>query len=195
MAALVLLLAVVGMVLASLGTFAGEPAGERSRAGGASEPGAAQGGEASRSRVSAAPSSGLSGPGAAAMASAGGAPGSAPSSDRAGPGATAAPAAAVEKLPEMMEVHVTSEPPGASVYLEGALVGPTPLVLPRPRNSGELELTLKLKGFEDKVERVATILPRLDVQAVLVRPKRATGGPANAVRVAPAKRSDGFGTW
>jgi serine/threonine protein kinase len=176
-AAILLLLAVIGMVLASVGSFSAEPPPTPSEA------------RATSALTTPVPPS-KDAPATRAT------PADAPPAEP----ELVAPAVVVEapKQPELTEIHVTSEPPGASVYVEETLIGPTPLTYPRTRGSGEVVLTLKLKGYDDKTERVATVLPSLDINVPLTRARRAaTGagpGAAGGTRRAPPG-AEPSGTW
>jgi hypothetical protein len=45
-------------------------------------------------------------------------------------------------------VTIESDPPNADVLLDGAIVGRTPVLVPRPA-SGEREVVVRLRGYED----------------------------------------------
>jgi eukaryotic-like serine/threonine-protein kinase len=54
-----------------------------------------------------------------------------------------------EPPPEPSLVEVTSDPPGAKAFVDGALVGNTPVKLPRPEDGGERKVTVKSRGHLD----------------------------------------------
>jgi eukaryotic-like serine/threonine-protein kinase len=55
-------------------------------------------------------------------------------------------------------IEIGSEPSGAEVFHDGALLGATPLSLPRPTD-GALDLQIKLTGFEPLLMRVTSTSP------------------------------------
>jgi serine/threonine protein kinase len=177
-AALLLLVAVVAMVLTSVGSFGGTAGGSEG----------------------ATPAGALASPAPARDEPLPARPAATPSPERVATPPEPQVAPVQPKPPEMTEIHITSEPPGASVYVQGALVGKTPLSYPRARGSGDVDLTLKLKGYEDKIERVAAVVAHLEVHATLARSRRApmpTGAapsPGGAPRRRPAG-SEPSGTW
>ena len=50
--------------------------------------------------------------------------------------------------PALSAVTIESDPPGADVLLEGALLGRTPVLVPRPAQDGR-EVVLRLRGYQD----------------------------------------------
>ena len=52
--------------------------------------------------------------------------------------------------PAPVQVTIKSEPAGAEVYRAGALLGNTPLTLPRPTGSEKVELELRAGGYDTK---------------------------------------------
>jgi hypothetical protein len=50
--------------------------------------------------------------------------------------------------PSASAVTIESDPAGADVLLDGALLGRTPALVPRPA-SGEREVTIRLRGYQD----------------------------------------------
>ena len=72
-----------------------------------------------------------------------------------------------------MAVRIESDPPGAEVLIDGALIGQTPLSLPRPR-TGEHAIVLRQRGYMDA--RVLVLPTTGEVLAVtLERGRRVTG--------------------
>jgi hypothetical protein len=69
-------------------------------------------------------------------------------------------------------VRIESDPPGADVLIDGALIGQTPLSVPRP-SVGERAILVRQRGFSDA--RVL-VLPTTDavVSVALERARRGT---------------------
>jgi serine/threonine-protein kinase len=55
-----------------------------------------------------------------------------------------------DPAPAPVQVTIKSEPAGAEVYRGGALLGNTPLTLPRPTGSDKAELELRAGGYDTK---------------------------------------------
>jgi serine/threonine-protein kinase len=104
------------------------------------------------------------------------------------PSSAVAPPSGVIRAGEAAVVTVTIEsvPPGAEVLLDGAIVGRTPLVVPRP-TSGEREVVVRLRGYD---ESRVVMLPTSgsSVSVTLARgaprsaPPRVAAGTDRAVR-------------
>ena len=62
-------------------------------------------------------------------------------------GAPAAPALAVVEPPPSIKLTIKTVPPKMKVYWGRKLLGETPLILERPRDSGPMDLVFKGEGF------------------------------------------------
>ncbi len=56
-------------------------------------------------------------------------------------------------------IALTSEPPGADVYQEGALLGNTPLTLAKPAGEAQLALEVRAAGFGSQTILVSALSP------------------------------------
>jgi serine/threonine-protein kinase len=64
--------------------------------------------------------------------------------------ASAAAGGAEPAAPALASVMIVSEPPGAEVLLNGAVMGVTPLAVPRPSGAEIVNLTLRRVGYADR---------------------------------------------
>jgi hypothetical protein len=88
-------------------------------------------------------------------------------------------------------VTVTSEPSGAALVMDGAILGYTPVQFPRP-DSGLRKLELRMDGYVPEAFLVSvTSPPELNLRLrrrVTVAPKPAAAAQAPAPRTEPKKR-------
>ena len=75
------------------------------------------------------------------------------------------------------KVTISSEPSGAEVYLNGALLGNTPFTLEKPKGSDKLELELRESGY---LEQTVTIAALTADSVTLSLKKRSSGGGGHA---------------
>jgi len=106
--------------------------------------------------------------------------------------AVVAPAPAEKPQAEQQVVLLESEPTGATVVMDGAIVGTTPARFPRPE-SGARELELRLDGYTKELVRVTSLSPAsLSVRLrkrVATAPPRPTPAPTPvAPKPAPNKK-------
>jgi tRNA A-37 threonylcarbamoyl transferase component Bud32 len=89
--------------------------------------------------------------------------------------------------PPQVQVAINSKPDAVEVYNDGALIGHTPLEVPRPK-AGEpaLELTLKADGFKDLPLRI-TQFSQQKLSIELDKERRKPGSVAPARPVEPVK--------
>lgn len=73
------------------------------------------------------------------------------------------PDAAPEVAPEVVLVRIESDPPGATVLASGAIVGNTPLSVPRPAGTSTQRLEVRQRGFLDAVIEVGATSPEVIV--------------------------------
>ncbi|MFO0686641.1 MAG: protein kinase [Sandaracinus sp.] len=71
----------------------------------------------------------------------------------------------------LASVQIQSDPPGAEVLVDDALVGNTPVRVPRP-TAGERSVTIRLRGYEDS----RAILTSMSDETLSVTLHRASGG-------------------
>jgi hypothetical protein len=100
--------------------------------------------------------------------------------------------------PKPQAIDVGSQPPGAEVFHDGALLGTTPLSLPRPTD-GQLDLQLKLDGFRTALMRVMPSSP----ERIVATLERASTGKRSGSKASqkhspssqpePAKKAVGVG--
>jgi eukaryotic-like serine/threonine-protein kinase len=98
------------------------------------------------------------------------------------PKAEAEPPAVPE--PPQVQVAITSKPDAAEVYNAGALIGHTPLEVPRPK-AGEpaVELTLKADGYKDLPLRIT----QFSQQKLSIELDKERRKPGNVAPVRPAE--------
>jgi len=111
------------------------------------------------------------------------------------PEPAATPAAAAQ-------ITIESEPPGARIYRDGALLGETPLPLRRPAEGERIELTLRQRGFQDETVTLGALSgEHVSVHLAAARPSSArpsapeaaeptTTRPAQATPEPPPERPD-----
>lgn len=87
-------------------------------------------------------------------------------------------------------VHLGSTPDGAEVYQGGALVGTTPLDLPRPAEGSEVVVELRKAGFKTETIRLSALTQRIvkPLQAERARAATPRRQSANEPTEAPAPR-------
>ncbi|WP_038057260.1 RodZ domain-containing protein [Thermus amyloliquefaciens] len=88
------------------------------------------------------------------------------------------------KSPERFSLQVTSDPPGARVYLDGFYLGQTPLQSP-PLEGGRRVIRLELPGYEPLQEEVVLDRPRALSYRLSPKPQPA---PAPTPASAPSGR-------
>jgi serine/threonine-protein kinase len=74
-----------------------------------------------------------------------------------------APVPPVAPLPAVAAVEIASEPAGAEVLIDGAVLGTTPLRIPRP-SSGERTVVVRLRGYDESRLMVSAVSSeRMDI--------------------------------
>jgi len=76
-----------------------------------------------------------------------------------GPAVAAAAQVVTESEPEVARVQIQSDPPGASVLIDGAMVGNTPLELRRPTGDAFLDVLVRSRGRVPQTVRVMSASP------------------------------------
>jgi eukaryotic-like serine/threonine-protein kinase len=99
------------------------------------------------------------------------------------PPAEAAPVP--EAAPPVLQVTIQSDPPGAELYKDKALLGNTPFPLRKPKEGERLELELRLHGYEDKSFSI-TALTRDELKVTLAKRRERQVAPPKR-EPAPAK--------
>jgi len=84
-----------------------------------------------------------------------------------------------------VKVSLKSTPSNAEVYASGALIGRTPLSVPRPsRGEPALDLTLKSDGYKDLSVRIIDLTPE-DFPVELEKVRRSSSAPPKVVTPPP----------
>jgi serine/threonine-protein kinase len=108
------------------------------------------------------------------------------------------PAAQPDPAPKPPEVPLTvtikSEPAGAELYRDTALVGNTPLEFPKPKEGERVDLVLRLSGYENKTFSISTLTGAelkltLDKQKAAPPPRRSGNSRRNDSEPKPDKDS------
>lgn len=118
----------------------------------------------------------------------------------AAPSAQPTPTVAVAPIPPTPPLrplsvifHIASEPPGATVWMNGESLGVTPLdipVAPGPEGRAEAEVTLKQNGYAPLTMKAAGMGPRLELmQNLQPLPKSAAGKVAAKSASAPMAKT------
>jgi serine/threonine-protein kinase len=78
-------------------------------------------------------------------------------------------------------IRITSEPPGADVYVGGDTTprGKTPLQLELAKGDGEAQLTFKLAGYKDK-QRAVKLSRDAELEIALDKDRRSSGGTTSS---------------
>ncbi len=92
------------------------------------------------------------------------------------------PAVAAEEKPA--KVTVSSEPAGAEVYLNGALLGNTPFTLDKPKGSQTIEIELREPGYTEHTVQIAALTA--ETVTIALKPKRSGGGRPSRPSATPA---------
>ena len=115
-----------------------------------------------------------------------------PQQAAAGPAAPAEPAPAAPQAaqpaqqppaaPQPTEITIRSEPAGAEVYRNNALIGTTPVAVPKPSGSEQMELELRLSGYEP---RTFSITAMTEDDFKLTLSKRSSSHRSSPAHAAP----------
>jgi tRNA A-37 threonylcarbamoyl transferase component Bud32 len=101
-------------------------------------------------------------------------------------GGTAVPA-------PVASVMIISDPAGAEVLLNGAVMGNTPLAVPRPSGSEIVNLTLRLPGYAERGVAV-TAVAAAEMNVALTARRRSSGGGGSASSGGSGTAAAGTGT-
>jgi tRNA A-37 threonylcarbamoyl transferase component Bud32 len=130
-------------------------------------------------------------PAPAAPAEAAVAPSALPSSGTApAPAPSAAPAPAPEAAPA--QITISSEPAGAELYRDHALLGNTPVTLSKPKDPQHLELELRASGYQSKTFSISAMTDDELKITLTAQSKASSHRPApqaHAAEPAPSKPS------
>ena len=94
--------------------------------------------------------------------------------------AVVAPAAATEIL-----IKVVSKPEGATLSIDGKERGPTPIEVTLPKSDAPVELTLKLEGYDDAIDKI-TPDENQRFRVSLTKTKKVKTGGGTAAKPPPA---------
>ena len=94
--------------------------------------------------------------------------------------AVVAPAAATESL-----IKVVSKPEGATLSIDGKERGPTPIEVTLPKSDAPVELTLKLEGYDDAIDKI-TPDENQRFRVSLTKTKKVKTGGGTAAKPPPA---------
>ena len=88
--------------------------------------------------------------------------------------------------PEPVKVTIATQPVGAEVYKQGALLGNAPLAIDRPEGEQSVELEVRMAGYAAKTFAI-TRMTSEELNITLAKVKRRATAKPHAKDTAPAK--------